>query len=584
MRKGSVIAFVILLWAAILGAVSVVATVEKSPVNINENIVYIITVISDTNPNLSPPPAPQVDGLTFLSMASSLSTSTSVINLRRSVESRTSFRYSFRAQRTGSFTFPSSELRVSGRSYRVNSVNVQVSTAPSIPTPQGSWEDDSFWDHGSLRGSDTYVLPIPEKTSCYVGEPLIVSYYIYTNQELTSLVLEDEKDHTGYGKIAYDAPKELKSESVTHNGKRMRRALIHRLAILPNTTGRMQLPTLTVKARILSFLIQEDRHVSKDLHITAYPLPETGKPKDFSGAIGSFTISESLSGTDVSQGEALIYSLKIKGKGNFNQFTAPQYPTQDKVQISAPFLSDNLVSGIYGERTISYTIIPQIKGELKLSGVRFNWFDVESGSYKSFQTTPRTITVNPGSLLSELFRSNTPLRILPLIPGNVGRTYQDPLHQSWFWIVFAFLATLIIGSGVWAYTKSEKYRDPELFAQRQAEKILSKYLEAAQSAVKEGSQDFYSLAEIGLMRFVCHRFKIPYGLSLKEKIQLLAALPQNQYEELDAFFQRCEQARFMPIVIERSDLIKDWKKLETLVQSLLKVKPKALITQIGEGR
>jgi len=487
----------------------------------------------------------------FLTLSSSFSSVSSFTNMKASSSYRYGYRYVYRPRRKGSFTFPGAELRIAGRNYRINSVNVEVTDLGISPSQPNIMEDNDIWDFNQYRSGESYLIAIPEKRRAYLGEPLVISYYIYTNQEVSSLTLDEEKDHDGYGKIVYEAPKELKSEYVTHQGKRMRRALVHRLAILPNTAGKLRVPTVSVTARFWGFSFGNNRLASQDLFIEAIPLPENGKPANFSGAIGSFQITEALSSREVNQGEPTIYSFRIKGKGNFNQFTPPVYPPSPGMQISSPYLNDNLSSGIFGERSISYTIIPQNKGEFKLPGITFTWFDTAQGSYRTFRSADRSLKVNPGSLFSDLFRSQTPLRILPLIELDSYPQFRDPLRLAWFRITLAAILSLLLFSGLWALQKSERFRHPEAFAEKQARLVLKKYLEEANQARKNQSREFYTLAESGLTRFVCNRFKIPYGLSLPEKYQELSqkGLPAELIRDLAVFLERCQKARYAPLIL-----------------------------------
>ena len=145
------------------------------------------------------------------------------------------------------------------------------------------------------------------------------------------------------------------------------------------------MPILTGQAQFLGFLNKTIS--SKPCWINVKPLP-SGAPAGFTGAVGNFTVSQSVSSTKLNLGDALTFTINISGRGNFSQFTAAPFPNVDKFQVSAPYIQDKLANVIEGTRFIHYTLLPRETGELTIPGYTFSWFDTTSEFIKLSKVHP----------------------------------------------------------------------------------------------------------------------------------------------------------------------------------------------------
>ena len=62
------------------------------------------------------------------------------------------------------------------------------------------------------------------------------------------------------------------------------------------------------------------------LHLVVHPLPAEGRPADFGGAVGRFTVSAALLEPDGAGAGAVRVALRIEGEGNLSSFEAPPFP------------------------------------------------------------------------------------------------------------------------------------------------------------------------------------------------------------------------------------------------------------------
>ena len=572
-----------LMLCAGLGAqgVKVLSSVNKNVISMAEQLQLTLKIRSDHSLKLSAPPAPQVPGLIFRNVLSSSSSSTSIINGKISREHSRTFTYIFNPSRKGKFTIPGFTLNIGKREYRTRDIVIEVVDRPQSSTPQ--YSPDPFYSpftqnyYGrSDREGDSRVVCLPENQSVYVGQPALIHYYLYTNQWVGSYNLESEKDYGGYGKSVYEQPTSLDYEDVSFNGKRYKRALLKSMVLYPQNTGRLQVPTLIGTMRLLdySFLNRDVQSSPAYLNVKALP---AGAPKAFTGAVGSFTVSQSVSQTQPSLGEAVTVTVKISGKGNFSQFTAPSWPAQNGFQISEPMVQDKLSTGIEGTRTIYYTLLPQQTGEFTLQSFQFSWFDTASQSYRSYRGPALKLKVKQANVLSYfsgILQPDKPKTLNPAVLKASYPQFRFYARQPWYWLAVALILLSLAVSGFVARERSLKRRDPAAWAQKSSARVLDKYLRKATDKAREMSGEFYPLAETGLMDYLGRNYGVSRGLSTAEALDALRrkGVPQDILRQLEDFFLLCQKARYMPGGLDATAIQDSLSRLRSLVQALIRFK------------
>lgn len=578
---------VIFLGLGILQAVNVnvSASVNSGKVGLNEQLKYTIKIETDESVRIEEPKLPKIDNLVFRNVYSSSSSRTSIVNFKTSRSFSREYTYVFLPSKPGRTTIPSIEVRVGSSSYAVAPIEVDIVDSPQTnASPPSQSQYDPFanfgygdWGFDDRPVGETFLIGIPEKTSAYIGEPIVISYYIYTEQGVTSLNLVDEKDFEGYGKEVFEQPSMLEFENATLRGRSYKRSLIKRIAISPNRTGTIKAPELSASVRLFSFGYSNRNVATQAINIEVKPLPERGRPDGFGGAIGSFEVTEAFSETNIALGEAISYTLTISGKGNFNQFMAPLFKKTPNIQVSAPVITDHLNAGVQGKRTLYYTIIPQEKGEYKLPRLEFAWFDASSGSYRSFSSKEGTMTVKPATVFSYFTNFFARDRVSRLNPLRIKHEYQDLriyVRSAWYWVILALMGLSLLVSYYYYYLRKLRYNDPLRFSDIQSERILRKYLKDAKLAAQSVSADFYPLAEKGLMQYLAEKYKISNRLSIPEKLAELEVrrIPPELIGELKAFLGRCQTVRYMPGGFDVDKLSEDLETLVRIIRAFVKQK------------
>jgi hypothetical protein len=154
------------------------------------------------------------------------------------------------------------------------------------------------------------------------------------------------------------------------------------------------------------------------VRVRVLPLPEVGRPPQFSGAVGDFELRADAMPREVAVGEVVTLTLEIRGRGNFEHFAPPRV---------GPFDGLRTIS----ERTERLPDVLRTICELKVVAERvreipaleFAYFTSgASGRYELVRTQPIPLRVRPAMKLDLAVVDVAPLEAplspaLLLVPG-----------------------------------------------------------------------------------------------------------------------------------------------------------------------
>ncbi len=129
------------------------------------------------------------------------------------------------------------------------------------------------------------------------------------------------------------------------------------------------------------------------------PLPLEGKPPDFSGLVGSFTIQQNAKPAQVPLGESVAIEIAIQGNGSLTSFHLPSAPRDSKFRAydDEPEVSAAVKEGEFVARAlVERAVVPEAEGPLTIPGVSIPYFDPEKGTYATLTTPAIEVVVTPG--------------------------------------------------------------------------------------------------------------------------------------------------------------------------------------------
>lgn len=127
--------------------------------------------------------------------------------------------------------------------------------------------------------------------------------------------------------------------------------------------------------------------------IDVVPLPENGRPFDFGGAVGRFSVKAGAEPRDVTVGDSIKFKVEWSGSGNLEFFEAPAPERQDAFKGFRVYGKTETKS--VDRRVVEYDLAP-IDSELQaIPPLEMPVFDPETMRYERLATAPITIHVRP---------------------------------------------------------------------------------------------------------------------------------------------------------------------------------------------
>jgi hypothetical protein len=335
------------------------------------------------------------------------------------------------------------------------------STSPFALDPFGRDPfEDFFGGRRERRGEPKLLLQaVPSRTRLRVGEPLLLTYQLYTQVSVSDLQFTDAPQYAGFWVEDLERPQTAPAgEAASVGGERYRRFPVLRKLLFPTKAGALVIPAATMRIGIPSRGFFDSGGVvertTKPVTVTVDPLPDS---PGFSGAVGRFRASASLDRDAVPLGEAATLRFRIEGTGNLKWIErAPEirlrgakvYPPQTKSDLQAT------TEGIRGSRTWEFVVVPETSGAVEIPTLPFSYFDSSGGRIVTAETAPLTLRVEGGTAAAGLpaplpaARASRGTGVLPLRADlDPPRLTVPPLGNRGLALVAG--VALLLQAGLW---------------------------------------------------------------------------------------------------------------------------------------
>ena len=492
----------------------------------------------DGTPNLSLP-----DGLSIVG------TSRNEVIINRNRE--TTFNFTFQAREAGDYIIGPFSMSLDGRSHMVEAIPVSVSQA-EVVSPS----------------SDLMIQLEASRERALVQQALTVTATFFSTLQIDDINLA-EFDTAGLDLGDWQG-QQMRDQVI--DGKRYRVARFT-TRVTPTRAGEF---TFAPVFRVT--VLEPDENISRgglgmftrnvrrrQLRVQPDPLvfearnpPADGRPRDFDGAVGTFTLQASASPDTLSVGEPVTLRTRINGAGNIRTLLPPSLEESDDFRVFSPRLveEDLARDGLSGSKILEQVIIPRHAEVSEIPELRFSFFDPDRWEYVIRTAGPFPLEVSPAAegTVQPLTTGAGGLRL------NIGPTLlgQDLVYlksepgtpralNSMSPVAFSLWSSLPLAAWAlfgWAHTRKETLRrDPTLARRMNAPRNLRKNLHAIQTA---SASEIYEAIWKCLTEYLAHRFQLPPGEiqadSLTEHLQ--GRLQPETLQTLEAWLRRCERARF----------------------------------------
>lgn len=530
--------------------------------------------------------APEFLGFEYLAGPyTSQSSSTSFVNGHRTSTFTLTYTYTLLGNTPGDYTINPATITSDGKQYTSNGVRITVLPPDEQPTSSSTSKSISERPEApSSSSSDIFVRTIVTKTNVYEQEALQISYRLYVAgvdfaQMGNSLKLPEM---TGFLKQELELGNR-QFELEHYNGRNYQAVTLFSYLLYPQHSGDIKIDAAQFEAILRVQTHQQVRSIFDDFFgtyenvsrslpapavtIHVKPLP-AGKPAGFSGAVGQFSITPSISTTDIQANEAVTLSLNIRGTGNMKLIKTPSVDWPEGFEPYDPKVTNNFKpsnSGFTGNKNIEYLAIPRAAGDYTIPEVSFSYFDIQEGKYKTLSTPAYTLHVRraPGQAADgEQVQTYTNVNkedikqlgsdIRYINTSELPRIYtpeREPLTTSTILLIDMIIFILSMLVLLLCRKLIKDNADQMGRRYKRANKVAQKRLKAAQLLLNGDNQAFYAEIEKAAFSYLSDRLRIPTADMTKDNIADLLqqkSVPESLIKQVNEVLSTAEFARYAP--------------------------------------
>lgn len=315
-----------------------------------------------------------------------------IIEQNKSVskDSQHIYTYKLYPKNIGYFDIP--EIKINDNSSKLISIKVIEPDLYKVKTKKYTKGNDDIFVRA---GTDVYSL--------YVNQLLIYNFEFYSKFELASnpsYVLPMFQDF-------WKSKPKIKSRYKLINGENYFTFTIS-VQLYPMKEGEIVIDPSTVSVVSLE---NDDREIgnfkkvnrnlkTEPVKIKVYPLPETGKPDNFSGAVGEYKITSYLEKQSFMVKEPISLYVSITGNGNINSIAEPEINLNENVQkYATTYKIKN--DGWQSTKTFKYVLIPLTDGQVIIPPIMFSYFSPDSKSYITIKTNKINLNIKSGEYIKK---------------------------------------------------------------------------------------------------------------------------------------------------------------------------------------
>ena len=536
----------------------------------------IIGVEGSSVPDVSSPKLPAMKNLQVIGgPSSSRSSSFSFENGRIMSSISLSLTYVLGPSGKGPAEIPPFDVIVGGTPYRTQALRFNVEAGRSGPAPPGPAPgrraDDGADDDAGDASADVFLQAKLGSSTVYSGQPVRLDVTLYAAAPVNGFTWTDVPSLPGLWAEDLPVAPGRDRRIVTMNGRQYNAYPVARKLVVPTSSGVLAIEPFSAQVQV--------RRPSRDpfgaffslggyanivrrtagMKLVVKPLPEAGRPADFSGAVGSFHMKVTADRSAVDLGEAVAVKVTIDGEGSLQSAVAPKLTAPPDVKVYEPKILDDAMTGadhLGARKTWEWVVVPLVAGTVDVPAPTFSYFDPASASYRQLRGDIPELTVRRGngvvdSIASrgEVQANTKDIAFLKMRRGAL-REAQPPLHRRGWFLALVVLPFLLTPAGIAFGRRRERFLNDHGFARaRRAARKAAKRLDRALQRAGESPTAFHEEVAGALVDYVADRAnRKAQGLTYDQLDDILAAkrVPADPRRRYRSCLETCDFARFVP--------------------------------------
>lgn len=399
----------------LIGDIKVYSTVDDNHITINEAINFkVIAEGSKRFPQLD------ISQVVDFSVISGPSQNSSFQWINGEMSSSKILSWTLIPKKIGNLQIPKMSVSVDGKKYKLVPIKITVTRSP-VYSQKGKKKQGR--QNKETAPPEIFLKVESDKIEAFQGEQITVYYKLYTRVKLRQYSVEKKPQGVGFWQEELYAPKQPVLRDTRVEGVQYRVATLYKMAIFPTTNGDLLLDPMILNCtveipgksrfspffndffsdsffgRTKSLVIQ-----SQSLELTVHPIPDVGKPLNYTGAVGRFTLDAYVDTSVVEANQAITFTVELKGTGNIKLFdmSPPEFPqTLEIFDPKAFFKKDEFRDDITGVKKWEYIIIPRKVGRYFIPQQELTYFNPQSEEWESSSTEVISLTILPSKHISD---------------------------------------------------------------------------------------------------------------------------------------------------------------------------------------
>lgn len=536
----------------------------------------------------------------------SQSSSTSFVNGKRTSTFTLTYTYTLMANKEGNFTIQPATIKVDGTEYTSNGVRITV--LPPDQAPSGSAINGSTNSVGaagqqasSVNAENLFLRTLVSKTKVHEQEVVLLTYKLYFANVDVAQFTNNTRLPEFKGFLKQDLEMgEIQTELEHYNGRNYQTAVLYRTLLFPQRSGDIVIDPAQFEAVLRVRNRAQVRSIFDDffdsyttatkvltapgvtIHVSSLP---TGKPVGFSGGVGRFSISSTISDVQLQANEAVTLTLVIQGAGNMKLLKTPVVDWPEGFEVYDPKVTNNFkntIAGVSGTKVVEYLAIPRAGGTYVIPPVLFSYYDVEEDAYRTLTTEEYTLTiaramgeesnvavVNNYLQKEDIQQLGNDIRYIQtndLVLSPTSPSRWIAFGSLIFWLCYLLPAILAAVLFVIFRKQIKENADITRVRYKKANKVAQRRLKMAEQLLKQNNKEaFYEEIERALWTYLSDRLSVPTAQLNKENIaQILVGkgVTPELIDDMLKVLATAEFARYAPVSDHAmQDLFNDTTKM-----------------------
>ncbi len=552
--------------------IELTSIVNSTQISINDNIILTV-IVSGSDANMADDP--ELEPMPEFSISyAETSTNIEIINFKTSVTK--TFTYVLVPEKVGIFDVGAVSMNIGREKLTAPATKVKVISGL---VPQEKNSSDNQLSQPAAE-SNIFINSFTDKNEVYVGEQITYTFEFYNRLTLTESEYEPPST-TGFWLV--DLPKIPESIKTAENKQYYYNVI--KTALFPTTTGELTIgPSSLTYVTVEGFFTRSQTQTlrSNPITINVKPLPEKGKPQNFDGAVGIFSISLTVDKTTVKVGDVIKINISVTGQGNLDLVTSLTEPDLSSFKTYDPKVTPQISNSgfiVGGAKTWEYVIIPKQQGNFQIEPFSISYFNSQDNNYYTASTQPVEIKVLPGDAIS-IYETDTGnmRKSITNIASDIRYLKQDKtilqnttkhLYLSvYFYLLYVLPLTAFVILVAVKKRQEAIERNTGLKRKLNAWKNAQKRLDEASKMLNSGDvKGFCGRLHDGITCYVGDMLNIDIGtltLTNLEKIVKKNGISPELAERFRKTLEMCDFVRFASVGTEhevQENLLKDTRDI-----------------------